>query len=68
MKRKYFYHEHLSDYAELKAKGLMSREELYGNPNDFNAFSSKSFLIETLPHLDLKLDARILNMLQSISS
>ena len=57
MKQKYFYHEHLSDYAELKAKGLMSRGELYGNPNDFSVFSSKSFLIETLPRLDLKPDA-----------
>ena len=32
MKQKYFYHEHLADYAELKAKGLLSRGELYGNP------------------------------------
>ena len=55
MKQKYFYHEHLADYAELKAKGLMSRGELYGNPNDFTDFSSKSFLIETLPRLDLKI-------------
>ena len=62
MKQKYFYHEHLSDYAELKAKGLMSRGELYGNPNDFSAFSSKSFLIENLPRLDLKPHARILDL------
>lgn len=27
---KYFYHEHLADYAELKVKGLMSSGELYG--------------------------------------
>ena len=40
MKQKYYYHEHLSDYAELKAKGLMSRGELYGNPDDFSEFSS----------------------------
>ena len=62
MKQKYFYHEHLADYAELKAKRLQSRGELYGNPNDFSAFSSKSFLIETLPRLDLKPDARILDL------
>ena len=62
MKQKYFYHEHLSDYAELKAKGLLSRGELYGNPDDFNEFSSKSFLIETLPRLDIKPDARILDL------
>ena len=62
MKQKYFYHEHLADYTELKAKGLMSRGELYGNPNDFNDFSSKSFLIETLPRLDLKPDARVLEL------
>ena len=61
-KQKYFYHEHLADYAELKAKGLLSRGELYGNPNDFNDFSSKSFLIETLPRLDLKPDARVLEL------
>ena len=62
MKQKYFYHEHLADYAELKAKGLLSRGELYGNPNDFNDFSSKSFLIETLPRLDLKPDAQVLEL------
>jgi len=62
MKQKYFYHEHLADYAELKAKGLLSRGELYGNPNDFNDFSSKPFLIEILPRLDVKSDARILEL------
>ena len=62
MKQKYFYHEHLADYAELKAKGLISRGELYGNPNDFSDFSSKSFLTETLPRLDLKPDARVLEL------
>ena len=62
MKQKYFYHEHLADYAELKAKGLMSRGELYGNPNDFNNFSSKSFLIETLPGLTIKPDAQVLEL------
>ena len=62
MKQKYFYHEHLADYTELKAKRLMSRGELYGNPNDFNDFSSKSFLIETLPRLALKPDARVLEL------
>ena len=62
MKQKYFYHEHLADYAELKAKGLISRGELYGNPNDFSDFSSKSFLTETLPRLDLKPNARVLEL------
>ena len=62
MKQKYFYHEHLADYAELKAKGLMSRGELYGNPDDFNDFSSKLFLVETLPRLDLKPDAQVLEL------
>ena len=60
MQQKYFYHEHLADYAELKAKGLMSRGELHGNPDDFTEFSSKSFLIETLPRLDIKPDAQVL--------
>ena len=62
MKRKYFYHEHLADYAELKAKGLMSRGELYGNPNDFSEFSSKPFLIATLPRLNIKPDAQVLEL------
>ncbi|MCY3740077.1 MAG: class I SAM-dependent methyltransferase [Candidatus Poribacteria bacterium] len=62
MKQKYYYHEHLADYAELKAEGFMSRGELYGNPDDFSDFSSKSFLIETLPRLDLKPDAQVLEL------
>ena len=62
MQQKYYYHEHLADYAQLKAKGLMSRGELYGNPNDFSEFSSKPFLIETLPRLDLKPDAQVLEL------
>ena len=62
MKQKYYYHEHLKDYAELTAKGIRSRGELYGNPNDFNDFSSKSFLIETLPRLNLKPDAQVLEL------
>ena len=62
MKQKYYYHEHQADYAELKAKGLMSRGELYGNPDDFSEFSSKPFLIETLPRLDIKPGARILEL------
>ena len=62
MRQKYFYLEHLADYAELKAKGLRSRGELYGNPDDFSEFSSKSFLVETLPRLDIKPDARILEL------
>ena len=37
MTQKYFYHEHLADYAEMKEKGLMSRGELYGDP-DFSHF------------------------------
>ena len=62
MKQKYFYHQHLADYAQLKTKGLTSRGELYGNPNDFSEFSSKPFLIETLPRLDLKPDAQVLEL------
>ena len=40
--QKYFYHEYLADYAEMKEKGLMSRGELYGDP-DFSHFASKAF-------------------------
>ena len=50
MKEKYFYHEHLADYAELKVKGLVSRGELYGNPDDFNEFSSKNLRLELERH------------------
>ena len=52
MMQKYFYHEHLADYAEMMEKGLMSRGELYGDPN-FSHFASKAFLAETLPRLEL---------------
>lgn len=61
MKQKYFYHEHLADYAMMKARGLMSRGELYGASN-FSDFSSKAFLAETLPRLDVKAGARVLEL------
>jgi len=61
MKQKYFYHEHLADYALMKAKGMMSRDELYGGL-DFNEFSSKSFLTETLPRLNVNSGARVLEL------
>ncbi|MYB49436.1 MAG: class I SAM-dependent methyltransferase [Dehalococcoidia bacterium] len=61
MKQKYFYHEHLADYAMMKAKGLTSRGELYGASN-FSDFSSKRFLAETLPRLDVKAGARVLEL------
>ena len=41
MKQKYFYHEHLADYAVVKAKGMKSKGELHGNPDDFNAFRTR---------------------------
>ena len=61
MKQKYFYHEHLADYAMMRAKGLMSRGELYGSL-DFSDFSSRPFLAETLPRLDVKAGARVLEL------
>ena len=61
MKQKYFYHEHLADYAMMKAEGLMSRGELYGDVN-FSDFSSKAFLAETLPRLDVNAGARVLEL------
>ena len=61
MKLKYFFHEHLADYGMVKANGLMSRDELFGD-NDFGAFSSKRFLTETLPRLDVKEGARVLDI------
>ena len=61
MRQKYFYHEHLADYAMMKAKGLTSRGELYGDLG-FSDFSSKSFLAETLPRLDVKAGARVLEL------
>ena len=62
MTRRYYYHEHEADYAEVKAKGLKARGELYGDPNDFEDFSSKPFLEAILPLLDLRPDARILEL------
>ncbi len=61
MKQKYFYHEHLADYAMMKVRGLMSRGELYGDLS-FSDFSSKAFLTETLPRLDVKAGARVLEL------
>ena len=61
MKQKYSYHEHLADYAMMRAKGLMSRGELYG-ALDFSDFSSRAFLTETLPRLDVKAGARVLEL------
>ena len=60
-KQKYFYHEHLADYAMMKTKGMKSRDELYGSL-DFSDFPSKSFLTETLPRLDVKAGARVLEL------
>ncbi len=62
MTQRYYYHEHVADYAELKAKGLKSRGEIYGDPNDFEEFSSKPFLEEILPVLNVSDDARVLEL------
>ena len=59
--QKYFFHEHLADYAEMKEKGMMSRGELYGDP-DFSHFASKTFLVETLPRLEVPEGARVLEL------
>ena len=61
MKQKYFYHEHLADYAMMKTNGMTSRGELYG-AHGFGDFSSRSFLAETLPRLDVKAGARVLEL------
>lgn len=61
MKQKYFYHEHLADYATMKTKGMTSRGELYG-AHGFGDFSSRSFLAETLPRLDVRAGARVLEL------
>ena len=61
MMQKYFYHEHLADYAEMKENGQMSRGELYGDP-EFSHFASKAFLAETLPRLEVPEVARVLEL------
>ena len=61
MKQRYFLHEHLADYAMMRARGLTSRGELYGASN-FSDFSSKAFLTEMLPRLDVKAGARVLEL------
>ena len=61
MKQRYYYHEHLRDYAEVKARGMKFRGELYGN-SDFDAFSSKAFLEAILPHLAVRPGARVLEL------
>jgi cyclopropane fatty-acyl-phospholipid synthase-like methyltransferase len=61
MTQRYYYHEHQSDYAVVKAKGLKLRAALYGHP-DFEAFSSRSYLEATLPRLEVPQDARVLEL------
>jgi len=46
----------------LKAKGLKSRGEIYGDSNDFDEFSSKPFLEATLPKLGMREGARVLEL------
>ena len=45
----------------MKTKGMMSRDGLYGSL-DFSDFSSKSFLTDTIPRLDVKAGARVLEL------
>lgn len=41
---------------------MKSRGEIYGDPNDFDEFSSKPFLEETLSVLNVREDARVLEL------
>jgi len=58
---RYYYHEHLSDYARVKEMGLKSRAELYGS-HSFDEFSSRPFLEAILPSLALEPGTRALEL------
>lgn len=62
MTQRYYYYEHLADYAEIKEKGLKSRGEIHGDPDDFENFSSKEFLEEILPSLPIPPNGRVLEL------
>jgi SAM-dependent methyltransferase len=48
---KYYYHEHVAGYERMLAEGKRSWGEVLGHPDDFENFSSRSFLEEILPRL-----------------
>ena len=58
---RYYYHEHLADYEEMKSRGLESRGELYGD-RSFKDFSSRPFLEAVLPALSLPPDVHALEL------
>ena len=58
---KAYYHEHLSGYAQMKARGLESWGAVHGNP-DFEEFSSRAFLEDILPRLQVEPGALVLEL------
>jgi SAM-dependent methyltransferase len=48
---KYYYYEHIAGYERMLAEGKRSWGEVQGHPDDFEDFSSRSFLEEILPRL-----------------
>ena len=48
---KYYYYEHIAGYERMLAEGKRSWGEVQGHPDDFENFSSRSFLEEILPRL-----------------
>jgi 2-polyprenyl-3-methyl-5-hydroxy-6-metoxy-1,4-benzoquinol methylase len=48
---KYYYREHVDGYQRMRTEGKKSWDEIHGNPDGFENFSSRPFLEEVLPQL-----------------
>ena len=64
IKQKYFCHEHLADYAELKAKGLMSRENFMEIPT----ISESSLPNLSYRSLELAVEVVIFDLFETLIS
>jgi len=53
---KYYYREHLSGYEKIQREGKKSWDEIHGNPDGFEQFSSRPFLEQVLPGLTFNVE------------
>jgi SAM-dependent methyltransferase len=51
LEHKYYYREHIAGYRKMVDEGKKSWDELHGNSDGFENFSSRPFLDEALPRL-----------------
>lgn len=61
MTMRYYYHEHLTDYATMKSQGLKSRGQIYGTDDPYD-FSSRPFLEDTLSRIDSPAGGNVLEI------